>query len=328
MSNYIPLSEISQNLATYPCVALPNLIRDNYPQLVTVNRQVRASSRDIALSGNKKFVPSNWISGWGSATIASLLILAARYFNLYEHDGICVAAIVIFLVSLICYGILVNKERNRYHQQLRQLAAKHSRDKIHYQTVSSTEPRYPDWQKILAGKVKLHDGVSKAQVGSSEEEFSKYLSRYFKPILHPSYSFKIPNFEGDGYSADFCLKLTCGVSIIVEIDEPYVYTSGQPHHCIDVDKDDVRDRFFAEGNWLTIRFSERQVVLQPDACCYFIARVISGITGENMFMEKFDPSIFSPDPDRRWTILEAQKLAQSKYRDTYLPKLGSGKFKI
>ena len=107
----------------------------------------------------------------------------------------------------------------------------------------------------------------------------------------------------------------------MKLTNPYVGDTGNPHHCIDDDKDEIRDRFFAAGNWITIRFSEKQVVTQPDECCYLVAMLIEALTGDNTIKHKFNPSTTLPVRDSRWTKLESQEMAKNKYRDSYLPKI-------
>jgi hypothetical protein len=104
-------------------------------------------------------------------------------------------------------------------------------------------------------------GISTAKRGVAEDRFAKYLDLYFPDLRQPNYSFDIPD-TTLAYSADFCLQLPCGLSIDVEIDKPYVGNTKEPHHCSDGGKDDRRNQFFIDDNWLVVRFSERQVVVQ------------------------------------------------------------------
>lgn len=70
---------------------------------------------------------------------------------------------------------------------------------------------------------------------------------------------------------------TSSLSIDIEIDEPYVGNTKAPHHCIDQGKDDIRNEFFTNGNWVVIRFSEKQVVKYPRSCCKVIASVVARV---------------------------------------------------
>ena len=326
MSNFTSITQIPQNPGVYPYVVLPDLIKHNFPKSIKVRQRVPTEEtlnrRQLTSVTLEEFIPSNWISISGIFGVISLLVLVARFFKVYQHNGIAVAMVIAFVSSFIGYSQQVKKEKAAYYHNLnRQSIEKslQSNSVTTKQIIFSEELQIPNWQQILSGKVIGHDGISTAQVGSSEAEFNKYLIKYFDLILKPSYSFNIPNFHA-AYSADFCLQLSCGLSFDVEIDEPYVGDTGKPHHCIDDDKDEKRDRFFAAGNWVTIRFSEKQVVTQPDECCYLIAMVILAVTGDSTIKNKFKPSIKFPTNDRRWAEFESREMAKNKYRNTYLPK--------
>ncbi len=107
------------------------------------------------------------------------------------------------------------------------------------------------------------------------------------------------------------------MSIDVEIDEPYVGNTKEPHHCSDGGKDDRRNQFFIDGNWLVVRFSERQVVVQAQECCYLIARLLAELTGVKEYLDRFS-SHQLPTPDRTWNFATAKQMANNNYRLTYL----------
>jgi hypothetical protein len=326
MSNFTAITQIPQNPGVYPCVLFPKTIEQNFPKSIQVRQQVptertlnRPKLNSVIV---ERFVPSSSISIASIFGIVSLLFLVARFFNLYQHNGIAVAMSTAFISSFIWYVYLVKKEKLAYYHNLNRQSIEKSiqnNSVVGKHIITSEQLQVPNWQQILSGKVLGHDGISTAQVGTSEAEFSKYLVKYFKPILKPSYSFNIPNFHAP-YSADFCLQLPCGLSFDLEIDEPYVGDTGEPHHCIDDDRDKIRDRFFAAGNWITIRFSEKQVVTQPDECCYLIAMIIAVLTGDSTSEDRFKPSITLPTRERRWAEFESLEMAKNKYRDSYLPK--------
>lgn len=326
MSNFTAITQIPQNPGVYPCVLFPKTIEQNFPNSIEVRQRVPTEGtlnrHQLNSAIIEEFVPSSLISMSGIFGIVSLLVLVARFFNVYQYNGITVAMAIAFISSFIWYICLVKKEKAAYYHKLNRQSIEKSiqnNSVVGNQIIVSEELQIPNWQQILSGKVLGHDGISTAQVGTSEAEFSKYLIKYFESILKPSYSFNIPNFHAP-YSADFCLQLSCGLSFDLEIDEPYVGDTGKPHHCIDDDKDKIRDRFFAAGNWITIRFSEKQVVTQPDECCYLIAMLIAALTGDSTIKNQFKPSITLPMRDRRWAEFESQEMAKNKYRDSYLPK--------
>ncbi len=106
------------------------------------------------------------------------------------------------------------------------------------------------------------------------------------------------------------------VRIDVEIDEPYAAITNKPTHYIGCG-DEYRDANLNSLGWIVIRFSERQVKLHSKQCIRFIADILKTI----------DETIPVPDelgmitlfvPERRWTLLEAQKMAKEQVRQTYL----------
>lgn len=176
-----------------------------------------------------------------------------------------------------------------------------------------------DWQSLVAGKVMPYGQQTTAQVGVSEAHFEKYLAKYFGEYLQPGYEFKID--ENHCYSSDFTLILTKGISLIVEIDEPYDGKSKLPHHCNDDGKDDRRDEFFIKGNWVVIRFSEYQVCADPIACCYAIAQTLDSLDLTSNLSRNFK-GVKDLPRDRRWNTRQATQMARRDYRLGYLEKYG------
>ena len=125
---------------------------------------------------------------------------------------------------------------------------------------------------------------------------------------------EIPDFDYP-YTPDFAY-INGSLYIDIEIDEPYVYKSKQPYHCLYDSKESNRNGFFLSRNWLVIRFAEEQVCRYPESCCKVVAQVISNMTGEPI------PSALRNAKDlpevKRWTTSEAQQMADTNYRDTYL----------
>jgi len=71
-----------------------------------------------------------------------------------------------------------------------------------------------------------------------------------------------------------------------------------------------------------IRFAEEQVCPYPESCCTFVTQVINNLTGEPI------PSALRNAKDlpeiKRWTAGEAQQMADTNYRETYLDLCQSG----
>jgi hypothetical protein len=159
--------------------------------------------------------------------------------------------------------------------------------------------------------------ASSAQVGVSEEEFLRYLKQYFPQIKQ---GVEFDSGADYPYSADFIFVHSSGLSIDIEIDEPYVGNTKQPHHAIDQGKDSQRNAFFTQGNWVVIRFAEEQVVRYPRSCCKTIAQAIDYVTGDSSYLEKLR---VVPDPIRvpLWTSRQAKQMAKQNYRQAYLSRI-------
>jgi hypothetical protein len=109
-----------------------------------------------------------------------------------------------------------------------------------------------------------------------------------------------------------------GLSIDIEIDEPYVGNTKAPHHCIDQGKDDIRNQFFTNNNWVVIRFSEKQAVKYPYSCCKVIAEVIDRVGGDYTCLTQLK-NVPNLPLEPMWTIKQAKFMAKLDYRKTYLP---------
>ena len=157
------------------------------------------------------------------------------------------------------------------------------------------------------------------QQGVSEKQFFIYLCRYFSGFYDfcMGGEFPIPG-TSFRYTADFILvHQPTGLAIDIEIDEPYDGRTGKPHHCVDRNKDNQRNQFFLERNWVVIRFSELQVVKYPDGCCKAIARVVSQITGDYRGLVQLQ-NVKELLPQKQWKVKEAVYMAKAKFRNSYI----------
>lgn len=294
------------NSQTYPIVLFPQLMRDHFPQIVQIEEKVLIKNQPQELT----FLPANLVCAIGTIFLLCTIAIATKILNLHHHNSIAIAAMTVGIIN--CgWGLWQLDKAETAHQ--RRIAARSTQK---YRTITRTILTYPNWEQILAGLVRQPSGISTAKRGVAEDGFARYLNRYFPDLYQPSYSFDIPD-SNLAYSADFCLQLPCGLSIDVEIDEPYVGNTKEPHHCSDGGKDDRRNQFFIDDNWLVVRFSEQQIVLQPQECCYLIARLIAELTGVKEYLDRLS-SHQLPTPDRTWTISAAKQMAKSDYRQTYL----------
>ena len=180
--------------------------------------------------------------------------------------------------------------------------------------------RFPEHEAklrfFLADQVVQPTNKSDAPTGVSEKGFYQILRRLF-PLVTQGMAFDNPEFSYP-YSADFILVHESGLSIDIEVDEPYIGDTKAPHHCIDQGKDDTRNKFFTSNNWVVIRFSEKQVVKYPYSCCKFIALVLARVAGDLTYLNQLGEIADLPS-EPMWNIKQAKKWAKANYRKTYLP---------
>ncbi|AVH68383.1 hypothetical protein [Nostoc sp. 'Peltigera membranacea cyanobiont' N6] len=175
---------------------------------------------------------------------------------------------------------------------------------------------------LFQGCVASPDGNGTAKQGVSEKEFFRHLlCTFIENLICQAVEFEIPG-SSRRYSADFILyHQSSGLALDIEIDEPYTGDTGKPHHCIDVDDDKIRNRFFLERNWGVVRFAEVQVVRHPWSCCKAIAQIIARLTGDDSVFILLQRLADVP-LQKQWTKREARLMAKNNYRQSYLPKMG------
>jgi hypothetical protein len=315
-----PQKSINKNrsaLDFYPVVIIPRLIDENLPR----RRKVRISSDRSKFSVGKPDKPTSiypiLASFFDTLFFTGLMAVILRLCGVYHHDGLAVAFGIFGSISFVFGAICIDRATRLESSFVR--IDRHSTRKD--DTFSEIVP-LPDWSMTLANRVKMPSKLVGDDVprGISEANFATYLRRYFGDLLAPSYAFEIPGTELF-YSCDFNLILPSGMSFCIEIDEPYVEKTKEPHHCIDEHKDKQRDRFFVDGNWIVVRLSERQVVTEPISCCFSIARTIAAITQDFSYLNQFPADTQKPTADLRWTTAMARDMAAFDYRHTYLQRL-------
>jgi hypothetical protein len=99
--------------------------------------------------------------------------------------------------------------------------------------------------------------------------------------------------------------------IDVEIDAPYDGWYRVPLHFID-GKDDVRDGYFNHCGWTVVRFTERQVRTQPEACVKLLKSIINCLHDSSVELSN------EVVPENRWTFKEAVEMERDLFREKYL----------
>jgi hypothetical protein len=153
------------------------------------------------------------------------------------------------------------------------------------------------------------------QQGRSEAAFGAYLRAQFGAdniLTHCRVPVDDPRLGTPWYYPDFVYRDASGLCFDIEIDEPYVWSTGAPHHC--QGQDDNRNAFFLRKHWGIIRFAEEQVVRQPLLCCQVIAEQVFALTRRHYAIRFYHER---PTPVPQWDEHQARQLAARHSRTTY-----------
>jgi hypothetical protein len=154
--------------------------------------------------------------------------------------------------------------------------------------------------------------------GIIEDQIYNYFKQHFPSKIHRTMSvfFDYYTGENDAYFPDMIyFDPRSNLKIDIEIDEPYVATTGEPIHL--GYRDSKRDDFFLKNRWVVIRFSEKQAALYPKSCCKELAKLVDKIIPGEEDLKQFESTKDLP-LDRSWSYEEAKQMALSRYRETYL----------
>lgn len=158
--------------------------------------------------------------------------------------------------------------------------------------------------------------------GKSEKDFYIILNKYFENCIFINKGIEFFN-NRRAYLPDFIfIHKNSNLHIDIEIDEPYVATTGQPIHYFDYQGvthfsiDDVRNFYFMGKGWCVIRFAEEQVVRYPTECCKVIAKVIYDVIEDGTYINKFSTKNNLPSI-KHWTKTEAIAMYQKDFRNQY-----------
>jgi len=167
--------------------------------------------------------------------------------------------------------------------------------------------------------------------GKSEKFFESYLNKYFPGEILTNLTTEIFNYRNylddfdeesykklkqiNAYVPDFIFQhLKSNLVIDIEIDEPY--SDGKPIHAFDINTDSKRNKYFTSLNWFVIRFSERQILTEPLACCFEIALLIKDYIGDSRYFNKLREAK-EVDRDRVWTTKIAIEYLALNFRNSY-----------
>ena len=148
--------------------------------------------------------------------------------------------------------------------------------------------------------------------GFSDEYFCNLLTNSdLKSLLRRDVLLSVPCRAIPYEPAIALVDETNGTFIDVEIDVPYHGWYRFPMHYAE-GKDGVRDQYFNECGWTVVRFTERQIRQQPDACVELLQRVVATLKGETVEINGV------VQPEKRWTQKEAVEMEKELSREKLL----------
>ncbi len=148
--------------------------------------------------------------------------------------------------------------------------------------------------------------------GVSEKYFLTYLKEVFgsKVLINQM----IEHNKGSFYPDFAILDNDFNLYIDLEIDEPYVGSTGEPIHHIG-SSDHKRNQVITDLNWIVIRFTEEQVIEQPRECCLFIKNILD----QMKLLQNVETSFAKLKTVNVWSYDVASRMAFRRYRHSYLP---------
>lgn len=124
----------------------------------------------------------------------------------------------------------------------------------------------------------------------------------------------------DCYIPDIVLNTNTGISVDIEIDEPYVGDTKEIIHYYEPEPnyycDEIRNNCFLESGWIVIRFSEKQIIKNSLSCCYEICLVLSKILDFDIPKDKVQKRL---TPEKFWSRELGKEFVNSNYRNSYFP---------
>lgn len=257
--------------------------------------------------------------------VLSPLIHLLKYLGYYEpksySDGF---VIFMFFVPGFCYFIFYNiykqilflKEKKQYNKILKMYEK--LQEKLKSPNIISDFREKLKREFLLNSTNMIESNVIGLKVGVSERKFTKSLIFNFGKHISTNKTLDTSCFKdwSPNYVCDFVFyDETTGLKIDIEIDEPYIGGTLTPIHYLGVDEN--RNNFFSQNGWFIIRFTEKQVVSNPDGCCKVVADLIKDVTKKESYSNKLKKhKDLVPVP--QWTAEQAILKAKQKYRESYL----------
>jgi hypothetical protein len=237
--------------------------------------------------------------------------------------GAILLTVGMFVIPIV-FGIVNNRASN-FHNKAVENYIKHFNERVDERNtvVKKNKAKLEKITKIMQASTKKDalkfifsdigaeiDDEQNFKVGASEVAF---INRIAKSRLGTMVNHNISvSHNYDCYYPDVAIIDTDNsIFIDIEIDEPYTYLEKLPIHYIGSDKD--RDEFFQSIGWTVLRFSEQQIVKQPNEVIDFITAVYYSLH-DGIEID----GTSSLAADNRWSEEQSSILANLNYRDTYL----------
>ncbi|GGJ29128.1 UvrD-helicase domain-containing protein [Deinococcus roseus] len=162
-----------------------------------------------------------------------------------------------------------------------------------------------------------------APLGFAEDHFLEHLQHHFESRIGRHFQVsKAGHSKGFEYVPDFVyFDPRFELRICIEVDEPYSSNRTAIHH-VEFSEvtgqwesiDAARDQHFLDLGWGVVRFSEEQVIRDPEGCCRTLQDVIEHITLEHLEgLHAVSPVTAHP----RWDRQTANQWGETGYRERY-----------
>ena len=307
---------------------------DNYYPLIFISDELSwLFEKEIPLPNEEPKQPSKPYKE--NTNVLGCLIVPALFLILAIAVGVFPIEVIILITAILLIAVFIfwfnnaKKANERFNE-------KHKAYEIEFQSYLKQKRIWDEQKRQIRSEINtlnyrqkfIADVLKKSQKpnhfsfnkkGISEDYFENYLNRWFKGKIFKNYSFFISD-ENQPYQPDFIFQDT-SIHIDIEVDEPYIYESGVPIHFINeygIDEDILRNSFFVnQKGWVVIRFSEEQIIKQPNECCKVIAKTILDLTGNSEYYNKLT-TYGEVIKIKKWTFLDAKLMAEKNIRKEYL----------
>ncbi|PWJ38415.1 PDDEXK family nuclease [Sediminitomix flava] len=159
--------------------------------------------------------------------------------------------------------------------------------------------------------------------GISEDILLKHLALEFEDLI--VFDRIIEKFRNaKPYQPDLILHdPKSGIWFDIEIDEPYEIYSRKPIHFINqngISIDEKRNKYFLSKNWVVIRFTEAQVLNNPEGCKAIVGHILFEVLGYQGF-KKYASQVWHLVPESApWSKAQSEILAKNNFREKMLRK--------